>query len=78
MDGSPKTMSNERNQTQEVILSESIYMKFKNRQTVVTEMRMVTLGRRVVLTGKGFIMRGLLRCCSTPQSGWGFRACKHK
>lgn len=36
-----------RNQTQEVILNESIYIKFKNRQSMMIEMRiMATLQRR--------------------------------
>ena len=67
-----------RNQAQEAILNESICMKFKNRQTMVTEMRMlVTFRRRVALTGNRSMMMGLLGCCSTVRYGEQFWGCKH-
>lgn len=64
-------MLNERNQTQEVTRNESIYIKFKNRPSMVIKMRrFVTLGKRVVLTGKEPITRGL--GYSTSPLGWNF------
>lgn len=70
---SPDIVLSERSQIQEDTLNESTEMNLGNRQTAAMGMRiMVTLGRLVVLTGKGSIMRGLLRCWQCSRSGWGF------